>query len=137
MESLINESVNLILKEFFNNFNNFYIILFLLINFYNCIKIITIIPQISNIIKQQIEINKKILIIKNDRETLIKQLTEIDNRISMIKNDRETFIKSIVLKCIQEHINISDKNYLILIKKQNNQIRILRKKINAMNNKNE
>jgi len=115
MESLINESVNLILKKIGSNLFITYMIIFLIsLNIYNCIRITNIIYKISNIIKQQ---------------------TEVNNRISMIKNDRNEFIKSIVIKCIQEHNNISDKNYLTLIEKQNKEIKILRKRIIMINEK--
>ena len=104
------------MKELISNFNSLldifgeffyvYIIIFILLNLCNYI-------QVIRIIKFQNEINNKI---KN---------------LSIIKEDREGFIKNIVIKYIDEHFSNTD--YLKLIKKQNKEIKILRKKINNIN----
>ena len=60
--------------------------------------------------------------------SIIKQETEI-------KKEKEKHIKTIVLNCIEEYINIIDKDNLILIEKQNKQIAILRNGIIKLNEK--
>jgi hypothetical protein len=92
MNSLINESTNILVKEILKNIYNIYIVVFILVNIYNCIKVMWIISQVSYLIKYQNEINNKI------------------GKLSIIKDDREAFIKTIVLKCIDEHLD--EKKYL-------------------------
>jgi hypothetical protein len=113
MNSLINESTNILVKEILKNIYNIYIVVFILVNIYNCIKVMWIISQVSYLIKYQNEINNKI------------------GKLSIIKDDREAFIKTIVLKCIDEHLD--EKKYLKVIEKQNKAITILRRIINKIN----
>ena len=113
MDFLINESANILVKEILKNIYNIYIVVFILVNIYNCIKVMWIISQVSYLIKYQNEINNKI------------------GKLSIIKDDREAFIKTIVLKCIDEHLD--EKKYLKVIEKQNKAITILRRIINKIN----
>jgi hypothetical protein len=109
MQSFISELSNLPITEYFN----IYVIIFVVINIYNCIKLITVLTQIKNIINQQIEINNKI------------------NQLYIMKSDREAFIKTIFNKCIEREMI----DLLILIEKQNHEIKIIKRKLNNINNR--